>query len=130
MDTDFETPPMGGENIPFNELKTEVPSVNEIDVKAPKKNNKMLVGLIILLTILLLTFILLFFVPKKQIILLIPSPFVSPSSLPEASNINGLNLKERINTLENSLKNLDLEESKLQPPVLDYQLRFQLKEEE
>lgn len=131
---DFGSPPMGGENIPLKELKTETPVPQGQAVAGQivpvKKKNPLIMALLVSLTLLVGLFIGISLSKKgshnEKII-----PSLSPSKEPETvivSPIPKTNIEEKLNTIKTTLNNLDLEEKNLQPPVMDFKIRFKIEE--
>ena len=117
-----EATPFGGENIPFNELK--IPQESKPLPVGPK--NKLLVPVLLGIIIVLLLSILFLFISEwqKPRPVVLPSPtsiIVSPS--PEAT-ASSLSISERLTGLDNQLEKVDLAQTEITFPYLDFNLDF------
>ena len=129
-DNEFSVPPMSGEDqAPFREMAAEQPepAPKPEDVSAPAKKPKLLLfslgGAVVVIIILVAILIMVFMRSPETP----PSP--SPSPLPSPSleaTVSGLpkNIGERRDTLEGQLQKLDLQETDLSFPILDFELKF------
>lgn len=126
-----ETPPMSGNNLPVKELKTE----KKPETKKVKKEKKRIYFIFILLIILFFTIGigLGFYLKQKNdkellpvpspLPLVEPSPLASPSPSPIPEGIEG-----KIVEFERKLKEADLKEEDLSPPILDFDIRFEVED--
>ena len=131
-----KTPPMSGDNLPLKELKTEKKpeTKEELAVFKAKKQKK---RIYFIFTILLILFFIIgiwlgfYFKQKndKPVSLPLPSPsvelspIVSPSPSPLPEGIEG-----RIDAFKKKLEEVDLKEEDFSPPVLDFKIRFKIKD--
>jgi len=130
METEFEAPPMSGGNLPLKELTENKPPEQLLK----KKRSKLLVIVIVLaifFSIILGIMIGLLLKKEKQSAKrksLSPSPsyfLKEAEQTPPPSFLKDKDtLSEKINSLKENLENLDLKESALTPPLLDYKIRF------
>ena len=132
METNFDSPapPMGGENLALKELKSEE-EIAKAKKKALEKKKKInLVLLLSLIVVFLIGIVIGFFLKNKQSPSISPSPRpVKKTPLPSASFLpKPLTLEGKIKNFEANLKNLDFQESALNLPTLDFNIRFQPKE--
>lgn len=130
MEKEFEAPPMSGGDLPLKELGKE-----KIEKPLLKKANSKLLLAAILLTIvfsLILGVMIGFLIRKKTQ----PRTTVSPNSSlkPQASTKPLVippelesNLGKKLDDFKKNLEEIDLKEVKLNPPLLDYKIRFKLK---
>jgi len=126
-----DAPPMSGADLPLKELKIEEKPKEEVKrKKAQKREKKIYLGFILLLIFFFIGGISLgFYLKQKNDQVLVPSPSpsplvkpsptISPSPSPEAHG-----LQTRLNVFEKKLKEIDLKEKSLLPPVLDFKIRF------
>jgi hypothetical protein len=130
MEQDFEAPPMGAENLPIKEMKTEQTS-HEIEARKIKKSKqfKILAGLTVIIAVLGGIMVGLMIKQRNgQQVEPLPSPVAfSPTPAPVASEIP-YTLKQRIEEFEVKMENLDLQESVLNPPSVDFDIRFRVKD--
>lgn len=139
MSDEFETPPMSGDNLPIRELKTQKESLEEKEETEEKKSKGIssgdkrrfytLVGLVIFLVFLMGLGIGLLLKNKKPqpVVLPTPQPTIIPSPVATSSSWRQ-DLEDKIGKFENDLKNVDLKESQFLPPLLDFNIRFELKD--
>lgn len=132
MAYDFEAPPMSADNLPLKELKseTEIKDIAAEKIAKNPMNNKMklFLGLIMVLILLIGIVIGIFFRGKAKKVIVEPSPSsLSASPSPISSLMPELTLKGRIDVLEKNLRDIDLKETNLIPPILDFKLRFEAK---
>lgn len=132
MAYDFEAPPMSADNLPLKELKseTEIKDITEEKIAKNPMNNKMKLFLVLIMILILLIGIIIgiFFRGKVKKAIIEPSPSSLPTSpSPTSSLMPELTLKGRIDVLGKNLKDIDLKEINLIPPILDFKLRFQAK---
>lgn len=125
MSEDFEAPPMAGEGLPLKEQQIEQPISVKPDQQ--KKPGKPMVVLLIAILFLALGLILglSFNIFKKPSSVSTPSSSVTsiPSPSPETQTPSS-DMKTKLNNLDNNLKQVDLEEAILNPPNIDYKIRF------
>lgn len=133
MSQEFEIPPMGGENLPLSELKPQtLTSEQPVQPTVPTKKNNKVILLMILIVILAIVFGIALgstLKPAKKPEVS-PSPSLveaSPSALPSPSP-ESQNIKERRDSLQTKINEVDFKEQTLQPPVVDYKIRFKVKE--
>jgi len=132
MAYDFEAPPMSADNLPLKELKPE-PEIKDIAAEKIAKNplnNKMklFLGLMMALILLIGIAVGISFRGKAQKEIVKPSPSpLSTSPSPTSSLMPELTLKGRIDVLGKNLRDIDLKETNLIPPILDFKLRFEAK---
>lgn len=135
MSQDFEIPPMGADNLPLKEMETEVPPIVEPQAVSPlapaKKNPKniLIMGIIILFA--LVAGLMLGAKlkpagqpsePKPSASAILPSPeAVEPTKEPQ-------NTKERLDNLSTKIEETDFKEQSLQPPIIDFKIRFELQQ--
>jgi hypothetical protein len=145
MSEDFEAPPIGGENIPFKEQKADAPNIPQVQGEEGgqhknkdqkniltgkgSKKNLFIIILTALLFLLFGLFLGLIFKGNREPAVL-PSPSVIlPSSNPEeASFSQQADLEKRLESFNQDLSKLDLEESLLNLPAVDYEIRFKLED--
>jgi len=134
VDSEFSLPPISGENVPFKELPAEQPKVTPEPVEpivqpgtAPEKRMKLtIVGLAIaLLIVLALLGAVLVSSRSKKTVKPLPSPTPIVAPTPEATS-SGLpkNIQDRRDALEKQINNLDLQETDLAFPALDFNVNF------
>lgn len=133
MSQDFEIPPMGADNLPLKEMKTETPVVAQtqtVQTAAPKKNSK---------TILIIIFVVLFALiiglmlgaslkPGTKVSTIKPSASPTAESSPEnvQASKEPQNTKERLDNLSGKISETDFKEQSLQPPIVDFNIRFEI----
>ena len=131
-----KTPPMSGENLPLKELKTEKKpeTKEEIAVFKAKKEKKRIYFIFIILLILFFAIGIGLGVYLKQKNdksdpLPLPSPLVeaSPAATPSASPV-AEGIERRLAGFKKKLEEVDLKEEDLFPPVLDFKIRFKVKD--
>lgn len=124
MSEDFEAPPMAGEGLPLKEQQIEQPI--SIMPDKQKKPGKLMVVILIAILFLILGLILglNFNIFKKPSLVSTPSPTaIIPSPSPETQT-QPSDMKTKLDNLDNHLKQVDLEEAILNPPNIDYKIRF------
>lgn len=137
MSEDFEAPPMSGDNLPIRELKTEKEiseeKVEEKETKTTlfkdKRRLYLMVGGVIFLVFLMGLGIGFLLKNKKpqQGVLPTPQPTITPSPVATSSSWRQ-DLEDKIGKFEDDLKNVDLKESQFLPPILDFEMRFELED--
>jgi len=128
----FVTPPMSGENVPFKEMEEEHPpappepkGVEETPKPVNLKRLKiMMIGLVFLFAIIIIILLAFLLKPKPEPAPL-PSPLPSPPPIQTATrSAVGRNVVERIEALEIQVDSLDLSETDLAFPILDFEINF------
>ncbi len=137
MSEEFEAPPIGGENVPFKEMQADKPEPEQAQdsvagqIPSQKQGKKiwLIVVLVAFFCLTLGLFLgLMFKGQKKPLVSPSPSPAeVSPSPLPSLAAPQ-VNLEERVSDFKRNLQEVDLEESLLNPPEVDFNIRFELEE--
>ncbi|OGD63439.1 hypothetical protein A2160_03175 [Candidatus Beckwithbacteria bacterium RBG_13_42_9] len=135
-DNEYSLPPMGGENVPFKELKPERPVVSSAQGEpsqapptkkpGPGKEKILIIGLaiaLILVVVVLIAFVISSRSPKAEVILPSPSPSPSPMAVATSSGLPA-NIRERRDTLEKQINDLDLQETDLAFPAVDFKIVF------
>ncbi len=120
-----EVSPFGGENLPLKELKIQsMPVAPKIIVPVKKDQTKIMLFALVAIIILLLVVIILLVVsrlqqrqpvllPSPTAVLFSPSPTATGGALPKT-------VIERLDTLEKQLTNVDLRQTELSFPLLDF----------
>ena len=124
MSEDFEAPPMAGEGLPLKEQQVDQPI--SVKPEQQKKPGKPMVIILIAMLFLILGLILglSFNIFKKPSLVSTPSPLaIIPSPSPETQTQSS-DMKTKLDNLDNHLKQVDLEEAILNPPNIDYKIRF------
>lgn len=119
--------PFGADNLPLRELKKQTQP--KTGFPAYKKNKLLITALAIIIFFLLIV-ILLLLLKKPQVlpslppspspVLVSPSPVATESALPKS-------LPERLESLEKQLKEVDLSQTRLSFPILDFNVNFEQK---
>jgi len=132
----FVAPPMSGENVPFKEMEEEHPPAppaeseglektpKPVDRKKIKRLKMMMVVSIVFFAIIIILLVAFLLKPKPEPAPL-PSPSPSPSPIVTATpSAVGKNVVERIEALEKQVDALDLSETDLAFPILDFEINF------
>lgn len=115
--------PFGGDNLPFRELPADVAR----EVSPP--NKKIIIAAVSGGLFILLIVVLIFLAPKNQpepVVVAsppVPSPLVSSPSASDSADFSGV--ASRLEKLEDNLKALDLSQSQLQFPLIDFKFNFE-----
>lgn len=132
MDSIFETPPLGGEPVPFQDLPQEqVTSPKPISGSASgePKNKTLkiyLIGVGVLLVVVLIVLgIVLVLLSQQQAPVAVIQPTPTPTPTPiKVESALPQSIVDQTNQLESDVNNLDLQELDLSYPQLDWQVRY------
>lgn len=124
MTEELEAPPMSGDNLPLKELKPEE-TKEELEKKKSKKISLKVILLIILFSILLgIGISWLIEKRRKSAVLPSPSPAEPSPSVTVLPSPTAEDLEGRINNFKKNLDEVDLKETSLNFPDLDFDIRF------
>ena len=117
--------PFGGDNIPLKELKKEKQRTEMIKKTKPKVSF-VVIAMAVIIVFLLMIVILLLTAGKKKEPLPTPSPVpIAPSPMPVATtSALPKSVAERLNKLEKGLNEVDLYQTDLSFPLLDFNMSF------
>jgi len=126
MSEDNIIPPFGADNLPINELKKEQLAPKPAPVE--KKNKLVILFFCLVIVVLVMVIgVLVSQMNKKPVeVVVSPSPsllLLSPSPSSSAS-AEFSSIGDRIDALEENLKNLDLDQTKLLFPLVNYSIDF------
>lgn len=117
--------PFGGDNIPLKELKKEKRKIEMIKKTKPKISFAV-IGMAVVIAFLLMIIVLLLIAGGEKPPLPEPSPVpIVPSPIPTATtSALPKSVAERLEKLEKGLNEVDLYQTELTFPLLDFNLNF------
>lgn len=132
---EIEIPPIGGEKVPLKELKPrEISKEQKVETgeekpKVVRRYPMLVLGSLFLIIIGIVFGVFLGQVFKKPL----PTPAPLPTALPTPSltatpSVSLKDYEEKLNQFEKNLKSADLKEESLTPPILDYKLKFTVRD--
>ena len=141
MDQDFEAPPISGdEPAPLKELETEMPKQEGVPLTqdglnldkpaSVKPKPRILIFVLVAVIAILIGIMIGIGIRTKNGKVIIPSPspkLVSPSPITTLMT-EDTTLKDKIVSFKKSLDQVDLEELSLNPPLLDFNIRFKVED--